>query len=76
MELTLAELEQAINYWRNQHPARGEERKLSPEVNLLASVYAMMIFNHATALPLASLDSSSRQVIEQWREHVSASAGI
>lgn len=74
MELTLAELEQAINYWRNEHPARGEERKLSPEVNLLARVYAMMIFNRATAVPLAALDSSSRQVIAQWRQDVAASA--
>ena len=76
MELTLAELEQAINYWRNQHPSRGEERQLSPEVNLLASVYALMIFNHATVVPLAALDSSSRLVIEQWRQHVPATAGV
>jgi hypothetical protein len=76
MELTLAELEQAINYWRNRHPARGEERQLSPEVNLLARVYAMMIFDHATVVPLASLDSSARQVIAQWRQQVPASAGV
>ena len=74
MQLSLAELEQAINYWRNEHPARGEERKLSTEVNLLAHVYAMMIFNRASVVPLAALDSSSRQVIAQWRQHVAASA--
>jgi hypothetical protein len=68
MDITLTELEQAINYWRSQRPSAGEERALSPEVNELATVYALMIFNRANTLPLDSIDQAPRQLIEAWRE--------
>ena len=67
MEITLTELEQAINHWRVLRPSIGEERALSPEVNTLATVYAQMIFNHSPSLPLAALDQAPRQLIESWR---------
>lgn len=68
MDITLNELEEAINYWRQMRPSQGEERALSPEVNTLATVYAMMIFSHQRAMPLNNLDSSSKQLIEGWRQ--------
>jgi len=52
MDVTLTELEEAINYWRRMRPATGEERALSPEVNALADAYALMIFERARVLPL------------------------
>jgi hypothetical protein len=67
MDITLPELEQAINYWRAMRPSTGEERALSPEVDLLATVYAIMIFNRSRSLPLDSLDAPTRQVLENWR---------
>jgi hypothetical protein len=67
MELTLNELEQAINYWRAARPSQGEECALSPEVNTLATVYAVMIFNRAKSVALESLDASARQLLETWR---------
>lgn len=67
MELTLPELEQAINYWRSLRPSLGEERALSPEVNTLATVYALMIFHQAKAVPIDSLDSRAQQLLESWR---------
>jgi hypothetical protein len=69
MDITLTELEEAINYWRALRPSVGEERALSPEVNALATVYAMMIFNHARTLPLDTLEQAPRQLIETWRKH-------
>ena len=68
MEITLPELEEAINYWRTLRPSRGEERALSPEVNSLASVYAMMIFSHEKAISIGKLDHACRQLIDHWRE--------
>jgi hypothetical protein len=68
MEITLTELEQAINYWRSARPSTGEERALSPEVNTLADVYALMIFNHARAVSLESLEPAARQLLESWRQ--------
>ena len=68
MDITLNELEDAINYWRSLRPSRGEERALSPEVDTLATVYAMMIYSHQRAMSLEQLNASSRQLIEGWRE--------
>lgn len=67
MELTLTELEQAINYWRGLRPSTGEERALSSEVNTLANVYALMIYSHAKSVPLDTLDSASLQLLQDWR---------
>lgn len=72
MEITLPELEQAINYWRLQRPARGEECALSPEVNALASVYALMIFNHVGTQPLAALPLPVQQLLAAWRRQGAA----
>lgn len=71
MDITLPELEQAINYWRALRPSSGEERSLSPEVNTLATVYAMMIFQQARTLPLDALDQAARKLIDAWRERSS-----
>jgi hypothetical protein len=67
MDITLSELEQAINHWRARRPSVGEERALSPEVSALATVYALMIFNRVKSLPLESIDQMPRQLIEAWR---------
>lgn len=68
MDITLPELEQAINYWRLLRPSMGEERALSPEVDALATVYAVMIFNQARTVPLEALDQGARQLLETWRK--------
>ncbi len=67
MQVSLQELEAAINFWRDRRPARGNEYALSSEVNVLARVYALMIFNHAATLELDTLDDSARALIESWR---------
>jgi hypothetical protein len=67
MDITLPELEQAINYWRSLRPSTGEERALSPEVNALATVYAMMIFHQAKSVPMDALEPAARQLVESWR---------
>lgn len=68
MDITLTELEQAINYWRALRPSLGEERALSPEVNVLATVYALMIFNGAKSVPIEQIDPTARQLFQSWRE--------
>jgi hypothetical protein len=68
MELSLQELEAAINYWRDRRPARGNEYALSAEVNALARVYALMIFNRASSLTLEQLDPGARQLLQTWRD--------
>jgi hypothetical protein len=68
VNLTLTELEQAINYWRRMRPSQGEERALSAEVNALADVYALMIFHRAATLPLDDLSATARELIVAWRD--------
>lgn len=67
MDITLTELEKAINYWRALRPSSGEERALSLEVNILATVYAMMIFNHVKSVSIDSLAPAAQQLLEAWR---------
>ncbi len=68
MDITLPQLEHAINYWRARRPSTGEECALSAEVNALATVYATMIFKRAHAVPLDALDSDVRKLLEAVRQ--------
>lgn len=65
--LTLTELEEVINYWRQQRPATGEECALSPEVNALAGLYAMMIFERRHEVAPEQMENQVRQLVELWR---------
>lgn len=67
MEITLTELEDAINYWRGVRPSTGEERALSREVNVLADVYAMMIVKRLKTVPLESIHASVAELLDTWR---------
>jgi len=68
MDITLSELEDAINYWRQKRPATGEERALSPEVDMLAHLYALMIFNHASSVRRDTVAPACMQLIDNWRQ--------
>jgi hypothetical protein len=67
MDLSVQELEAAINYWRDKRPARGNEYALSPEVNVLATVYALMIYRGQDRIDLAALDSSVHGLLAGFR---------
>jgi len=67
MDITLTDLEEAINYWRTARPSTGEERALSPEVNALATVYALMIYHHGKIVAFDALDDTARQLLISWR---------
>jgi hypothetical protein len=66
--ISLPEIEQAINYFRNLYPATGEERSLSPEVNDLATAYALMIFNHLSEIPVTGLTEKQLSLYDHWQE--------
>ena len=71
MNITLSELEEAINYWRALCPSSGEERALSSEVNARAQVYAVMIFHRQKEIDLANLKPYAAQLFQTWRAQVS-----
>lgn len=75
MEITLSEIEQAINHWRIVQPSRGEERALSAEVNALANVYALMIIEHLRSLPVDGIEPMARQLLVDWLQQKDARTG-
>ena len=66
-DITLTELESAINYWRNQSPSVGDELRLCPEAAALASPYAMMILQKWSSMSTNDLEPMAQSALEQWR---------
>ena len=67
MEITLTELEEAINFWRARKPSTGEEHALSPEVAALAIPYAEMIMNRRRTVDVTGLPEPARAAIDEWQ---------
>jgi hypothetical protein len=74
MNLTLTDLEQAINFWRTRHPSTGEEQKLCPEANALATPYAQMIVLHLKQIEVESLSDQAQGALTLWRQLQQAAA--
>jgi Protein of unknown function (DUF3717) len=64
--VTIQELEAAINYWRKQSPAQGDELRLCFEASALAKPYALMIVQGSQRLPLDVLDEHARAAIQKF----------
>ena len=64
--VSIQELEAAINYWRSQSPAAGEELRLCPEASALAKPYALMIVQGAQRVPIDVLDELARAAIQKF----------
>jgi hypothetical protein len=64
--VSILELEAAINYWRSQSPAEGEELRLCPEASALAKPYALMIVQGAQRIPVDVLDDLARAAIQKF----------
>ena len=70
--ITIQELEAAINYWRSQSPAVGEELHLCPEAAALAKPYALMIIQGAQRIPVDVLDEAARLAIQKLPNNTQA----
>ena len=64
--ITIQELEAAINYWRSQSPAMGDELSLCTQASSLAKPYALMIVQGSQRMPMDVLDQSAREAIQQF----------
>ncbi len=71
--ISMLELEAAINYWRSQSPAGGEELCLCPEAAALAKPYALMIIQGSQRVPMDVLDGAAQAAIQQFQKIVRAS---
>jgi hypothetical protein len=68
--ISIQELEAAINYWRSQSPAEGEELHLCLEAAALAKPYALMIVQGAQRVPVDVLDDPARQAFAQYQKQL------
>ena len=64
--LSIQDLEAAINYWRSQSPAVGEELHLCPEAAALAKPYALMIVQGSQRVPVDVLDEIAKSAIQKF----------
>jgi hypothetical protein len=64
--VSIQDLEAAINYWRSQSPAIGEELQLCPEAAVLAKPYALMIVQGAQRIPMDVLDEMETLAIQNF----------
>jgi hypothetical protein len=64
--VSIQDLEAAINYWRGQSPAVGEELHLCPEAAALAKPYALMIVQGAQRVPMDVLDEVAKTAIQTF----------
>ena len=71
--ISMLELEAAINYWRSQSPAEGEELRLCPEAAALAKPYALMIIQSSQRVPMDVLDGAAQAAIQQFQKIIRAS---
>lgn len=65
-DITLTELEAAINFWRARSPSVGDELRLCPEAGALATPYAMMILQKQSSLSPNDLDPMAQSAIKEW----------
>lgn len=63
--LSIQEIEAAINYWRSQSPAKGDELCLCAEASSLAKPYAIMIVQGSQRIPMDLLDASAKSAIQK-----------
>jgi hypothetical protein len=66
--ISIQELEAAINYWRSQSPAKGEELRLCPEAAALAKPYALMIVQGSQRVPMDVLDGAAQVAIQAFKK--------
>jgi hypothetical protein len=68
--ISLPELENAINFWRNKSPSIGESLVLCKEASALAKPYAILILQGAQRVSVDNLDSKA---LDAWNKYLQES---
>lgn len=71
--LRITDIEQAINYFRDQHPVNNDDPAICDEVRVLADVYAVMIYRHLDEIEFDSLSARQLSAIQSY---IAASAQL
>jgi hypothetical protein len=65
-EVTLKELEAAINGWKQARPADAHTCALAPEVAALAKPYALLIWQQQPSIAHAQLSEPAQRALAAW----------
>ena len=65
-EISIHELEAAINFWRARSPSSGDELVLCKEASALSKPYALMIVQRQHTLSPDRLDAIARQAWDSY----------
>lgn len=74
-DITINELEAAINFWRARSPSRGDELSLCKEASALSKPYALLIVQRRAQMPVEALEPLAREAWEAYRQAVAGEAG-
>jgi len=72
-DISITELEAAINFWRNRSPSNGDELALCKEASALSRPYALMIVQRQTVISPLRLDPDASAA---WESYVSLKNGL
>ncbi|CAH2894687.1 MAG: FIG00454030: hypothetical protein [uncultured Paraburkholderia sp.] len=72
-EISIQELEAAINFWRARSPASGDELVLCKEASALSKPYALLIVQRRNTLSRDRLDANAQQA---WDYYVRLKNGL
>ena len=67
-DISITELEAAINFWRNRSPSTGDERALCKEAGALSKPYALMIVQRRNTISPDAMETIARTA---WESYVS-----
>ena len=72
-EISITELEAAINFWRSRSPSQGDELTLGREANALSKPYALLIVQRRNFIPLTELDNDAHAAWLTFAAHAQPS---
>ncbi|WP_179403381.1 DUF3717 domain-containing protein [Burkholderia guangdongensis] len=72
-DISIHDLEAAINFWRARSPSSGDELKLCEEASALCKPYALLIVQRQSAIRLEGLDPNARKA---WEAYVRLKEGL
>ena len=65
--LTFAELNSALDRCMRAHPTIGDERRMHPDANVMADLWAPMVLGRKSEVPVAVVDERVMAAFRRWQ---------
>jgi hypothetical protein len=67
-QISIIELERAINYWRSKYPSSRDTMTLCPQAACLAELYARMIIYQIQEISIAEFPAKAKKALREAEE--------